>query len=251
VQVLDRLTGEPFYTAYKRRVRRLLRPRPAGRYLDVGAGAGTDAARLAAEHGATVVAVDRSLTMLTTARDRGVSLVVAADAERLPFPDGSFDGTWADRVLQHLADPERALDELIRVTAPAGRLVLVDPDYDTQVLDIADQWLARRVLRFRADRMLRHGALAHRHAGLLAARGCTHTQVEARTLVVRDPRAVDNVMGLRDWAQIAHEHGVLSETEVRAWAGQLDQAVAAGRFLYAVTFFLTAATMPAVPHRSA
>jgi SAM-dependent methyltransferase len=244
VQVLDRLTREPFYAAYKRHVRQLLRPRSAGRYLDVGAGTGTDAAQLAVEARATVVAVDRSLTMLTTARGRGVSHIVAADAQRLPFPNGSFDGTWADRVLQHLANPEQALDELIRVTAPGGRVVLADPDYDTQVLDIADQQLARRVLRFRADHMLRHGTLAHRHVGLLAARGCTDTHIETHTLVVRDPQAVDNVMGLRNWAQIAHDQGVLSETAVEAWTSQLDQAIADGRFLYAVTFFITVAIMP-------
>jgi SAM-dependent methyltransferase len=245
VAVLDRLASEPFYAAYKRRIRQLLQPHPGGRYLEVGAGTGTDAAQLAADTDATVVAVDRAHTMLSTARDRGVPHVVLADAHQLPFADHAFGGVWADRVLQHLTDPEHALDELIRVTTPAGRLVVADPDYDTQVLDLADQQLARRVLRFRADRMLRHGTLAHRHAGLLAARGLTDIQVEAPTLVVRDPHVVDNVMGLRTWAQTASQQGVLTHAQAQAWTSQLDQAVAEGRFTYAVTFFITAATTPA------
>jgi SAM-dependent methyltransferase len=244
VQVLDRLASEPFHAAYKRRIHQLLQPRPEGRYLDVGAGTGADALHLAAATGATVVATDPAHTMLTTARDRGLPRVVAGDAHHLPFGDGCFDGAWADRVLQHLTDHEQALDELIRVTTPSGRLVLADPDYDTQVLDIADQQLARRVLRFRADHMLRHGTLAHRHAGLLAARGLAEVQVEAHTLVVRDPHAVDNVMGLRSWAQTAHDQGVISQAEVQAWTNHFDQAVADGRFLYAVTVFVTAAVTP-------
>jgi len=244
VGVLDRLASEPFYAAYKRRIRQLLHPRPNHRYLEVGAGTGADAAQLAADTNATVIAVDRAHTMLATARDRGVPHVVAADAHRLPFADHGFDGAWADRVLQHLTDPEHALDELIRVITPAGRLVVADPDYDTQVLDLANQQLARRVLRFRADHMLRHGILAHRHAGLLSARGLIDVQVEAYTLVVRYPHAVDNVMGLRTWAQTACQQGVLTHAEVRAWTSQLDQAVAEGRFTYAVTFFITAATTP-------
>lgn len=244
VQVLDRLTSEPFYAAYKRRVRELLRPRRAGRYLEIGSGTGVDAVQVAAEAAATVVAVDRSLTMLTTARDRGVSYPVAADAHELPFGDGAFDGAWADRVLQHLANPERALDELMRVTAPGGRLVLADPDYDTQVLDIADQQLARRVLRFRADHVLRHGTLAHRHVGLVTARGGIDVDVEAHTLVVRNPRSVDNVMGLRTWAQLASDRGGLPDAVVEAWTRQVDEAIADGRFLYAVTFFITALTVP-------
>ncbi|GHH29457.1 hypothetical protein GCM10018780_87520 [Streptomyces lanatus] len=122
---------------------------------------------------------------------------VVADGHRLPFAAGQFDGAWADRVLQHVVEPGRVLDDLLRVVRPGGRVALADPDYDTQVLDINDQELARRVLRFRADAGLRNGALAHRHAGLLAARGLHDITAEARTLVVRDPLAADHVMGLR------------------------------------------------------
>jgi hypothetical protein len=64
------------------------------------------------------------------------------------------------------------------------------------------------------------------------------------TLVVRDPTAVDNVMGLRTWAATAHEHGALTSVDAASWAPAIDRAVASGRFLYAVTFFLTNGTKP-------
>jgi len=245
VTTLDRLADEPFYRAYQRRVRELLRPAAAGRYLEVGAGAGTGAARLRDDHHARVVTVDRSRTMATAMATRGLTGVAVADAHRLPFAAGTFDGAWADRTLQHLVDPHRGVDELVRVVRPGGRIGLTDPDYDTQVLDIADQRLARRVLRFRADLALRNGTLAHQHAGILAARGLADVDVEAHTLVVRDPTAVDHVLGLRSWAATAAAGGHLTVAEAHAFESQVDRAVAAGRFLYAVTFFLTAATVSA------
>jgi hypothetical protein len=64
------------------------------------------------------------------------------------------------------------------------------------------------------------------------------------TLVVRDATAVDNVMGLRTWAATAHERGLLAAEDAAAWPQAIDQAVATGRFLYAVTFFLTVGTKP-------
>ncbi|MGW1057001.1 methyltransferase domain-containing protein [Micromonospora rubida] len=243
IGVLDRLTEEPFYQEYQQRVRELLHPAPGRRYLDVGAGRGASAARLKNDHGVSVGTVDHSLTMAAAMRARGLTQCIAADAHHLPFLNNSFDGAWADRTLQHLADPHAAIKELIRVVRPAGRVVLADPDYDTQVLDIADQSLARRVLRFRADALLRNGTLAHQHAGLLATHGLVDVTVEPRTLLVRNPTAVDNVLGLRSWAATAAQRGALDPAEARSFEDQFDDAVTAHRFTYAVTFFLTAATV--------
>jgi len=64
------------------------------------------------------------------------------------------------------------------------------------------------------------------------------------TLVVRDHRAVDGVLGLRSWAEGAQEAGLLSAADATRWPVLFDRAVATGRFLYAVTFFLTVGTKP-------
>ena len=45
----------------------------------------------------------------------------------------------ADRTFQHLIEPELALAEMLRVTRSGGRVVVVDPGYDTQVVDVDDQ----------------------------------------------------------------------------------------------------------------
>jgi SAM-dependent methyltransferase len=239
VEVLDTLHREPFYASYKARLIERLAPRPDGRYLEIGGGTGADARAVAAQSGATVVMLDGSKTMAGEARRRGLTTATVGDATALPFPDGSFDGCWADRTFQHLADPQRALAELVRVTRPGGRLVTIDPDYDTQVVDVADQALARRVLRWRAEHCLRHGTLAHRMAGMFVDVELTEVRVDPMTLLVRDPKAVDNVMGLRSWAGSAHAAGQLSAEDAATWPLQIDAAIAAGRFLYAVTFFLT------------
>jgi SAM-dependent methyltransferase len=239
VRCVDLIQREPFYADYKARVTALLALAPGDDYLDLGGGAGDDALRRAAATGARPTLLDSSATMAVEDRRRGLARAVVGDAAALPFADGSFDACSADRVFQHLADPDAALSELARVTRPGGRLVIVDPDYDTQVVECADQDLARAMRRFRADHALRNGTLAHRMAGRFAAVGLRDIQVEARTLVVRDPAAVDNVMGLRTWAESAHAHGLISAEEAARWPALLDAAVAAGGFLYAVTFFLT------------
>jgi SAM-dependent methyltransferase len=244
IGVLDRLREEPEYAAYKRRIVELLEPVSEGRYLDVGTGTGTDALALASGLGVEVVGVDVSRTMVDEARRRGLREAHVARAESLPFPDASFDGCWADRTFQHLAEPEIALAEMVRVAKPGGRVVVADPDYDTQVVDVADQQLARRVLSYRADHALRNGTLAHRMGGVFVRAGLRDVSVEAAPVILRDPTALDNALGLRSWAAVAHERGLLDAADVERWEETIDRSIADGHFLYSFSLFLTAGTKP-------
>ena len=235
IDVLDRLQREPFYRAYKERVREILSPRPTGLYLEVGAGAGSDALAL----GARVIGVDSSQTMCREARARGLSRVVKANAEALPLPSDLVDGGWGDRTFQHLADPGRALAELVRVMKVGATLVVVDPDYGTQAMDFPDLELAQKVLAFRAHHALRNGTLAGRMGQCFGEAGLCDVATEERVLVVRDPTAVDNVMGLRSWARAALACGMMSEAEAQRFEALYDRVVADGSFRWSVSFFIT------------
>jgi SAM-dependent methyltransferase len=52
---------------------------------------------------------------------------VAADAERLPFPDDVFQRVECDAVLEHVRDPVKVMSEIHRVLAPGGFVHLVTP----------------------------------------------------------------------------------------------------------------------------
>lgn len=190
VRVLDTVRQEPLNAAYKQRTVELLDPQTGGCYLEVGTGTGDDALAFAARFSTSIVGVDSSSVMVEEARRRGLMDAVAADAHALPFEADRFDGAWADRTFQHLADPAAALGEMVRVVKPGGRIVVADPDYGTQGAAVADQELARRVLRFRAEFALRNDTLAHQMARLFAQAGLTDVRVEMVPIVLHDPTAL-------------------------------------------------------------
>jgi SAM-dependent methyltransferase len=186
----DRIDRWPAVAAYKRIVDdRIGGERPV---LDVGCGTGFDLVRI----GAGGVGVDRSFTMAR--RAHRVSPVAIADAAALPFVDGAFAAVRADRVLQHLPDPERALDELVRVVRPGGVVAVADPDQGTLVIELP--WvrpaLVEVMRRDRRDRQYRNGLLSRSYARLLAARGLLDVSVDATTLVLTDP---DDAFGFPAW----------------------------------------------------
>ncbi len=105
--------------------------RPGDRVLDVAGGPGTLAAAVRGLVAAvTVVDVATGLLALVP---EGIERVEAR-AEQLPFPAGSFDLVTCVNALHHIARPARALDEMARVLAPGGRIVLEDyaPDPDAR-----------------------------------------------------------------------------------------------------------------------
>jgi SAM-dependent methyltransferase len=103
---------------------RLDRLLPAGTIADIGAGDGFTAERLARPD-RRIVAVEPARGMIATRRRL---TWVQADAEALPFADGSLDGayaTWA-YFFSRAFDPTPGLAELHRAVKPGGTIVIVD-----------------------------------------------------------------------------------------------------------------------------
>jgi ubiquinone/menaquinone biosynthesis C-methylase UbiE len=102
--------------------------------LDAGCGTGFLSFELTAR-GHHVTGVDFAPAMIAEARKKAAARSVSirfeeADAERLPFPAGSFDLVISRHVLWTLPHPEAAIDEWSRVLRPGGRLVVVDSQVD-------------------------------------------------------------------------------------------------------------------------
>jgi arsenite methyltransferase len=107
---------------------------PGERVLDLGSGAGTDsliAAQMVGEHG-HVTGIDMTPAMLAKARAAAAELsatnveCVESEAERLPFPDWSFDVVISNGVIDLIPDKDAVFAELFRVLAPGGRMQIAD-----------------------------------------------------------------------------------------------------------------------------
>ena len=116
--------------------RRMARAAGAGegqRFLDVAAGTG-DSSLALARRGAQVVSTDFTQAMLrlgpTKFRRKGLADRIwassAADAQRLPFQDRSFDGVTICYGIRNVEDRGRAYAEFLRVLKPGGRLAILE-----------------------------------------------------------------------------------------------------------------------------
>lgn len=109
---------------------------PGSSLLDVGCGPGSITADLAQRVApGPVTAVDSSAEAVelarATARAAGVDNIdfQVTDVHQMELPDDTFDVVHAHQVLQHVADPVRALSEMRRVARPGGIVAACDSDY--------------------------------------------------------------------------------------------------------------------------
>jgi demethylmenaquinone methyltransferase/2-methoxy-6-polyprenyl-1,4-benzoquinol methylase len=136
--------------------------RPGDRVLDIAGGTGDLARAFAPRVGerGEVVLTDINEAMLRVGRDRlldaGLGLpTVVCDAERLPWPDASFDLVTVAFGLRNMTHKEQALAEMGRVLRPGGRLLVLEfsrpaaplkPFYDFysfRLMPLIGQWVAK------------------------------------------------------------------------------------------------------------
>lgn len=140
-------------------------PFAQGRVLEVGCGTGVLLQRLACRGEAVGVDVSDGMLKKAAARlgERGTGKLVRADAQRLPFKDGSFDSTVSTFALTAVPDLDVALAEMVRVIRDGGRLVVVsvgDPESNSRLTRMATAaWRA-------AGDIIRDEAAALRNLGL-------------------------------------------------------------------------------------
>jgi SAM-dependent methyltransferase len=119
------------------------------RALDVGCGPGALTAELVRRLGPdSVAAVDPSERFAAAARERhpGVDVRLSS-AEDLPYPDGTFDATFAQLVVHFMTDPVAGLAEMARVTRPDGVVAACVWDLAGERAPISAFWQAAHEVR--------------------------------------------------------------------------------------------------------
>ncbi len=139
--IYDRLIGPPDTN----RLQNLLKLPTNGWLLDGGGGTGRVSSHLSALVDNIVVS-DLSLHMLKKAQKKPVR-PVRAHVEHLPFSDNTFDRVLVVDALHHFCDQQEAVEDLLRVLKPTGRLVIEEPDFNhkgVKLLALAEKVLLMR-----------------------------------------------------------------------------------------------------------
>lgn len=221
---------------------------PGARVLDVGCGFGLESLRLArlVQSGGSVTGIDISDRFIADARRRasaaGLTIDFAeGDAQRLAFPDDSFDVARTERVLVYLSDPAAALAEMIRVTRPGGAIAIIEPDFGTQAINVPDREITRKVLAHECDTDVVNGWLVRDLRAMLADAGLHKIELATRMVVYDPDLATEYFTGI---GRIAGVSRVIDGGEMAYWEDTIADLHRTGRLFAAIGYYLFTARLP-------
>lgn len=247
---LDSFADLASVRAYKEESFRLLRLQPGQSVLDVGCGSGDDARALAELVGGNgrVVGLDASEVAITEAvrRSAGSSAPLefqTGDVHDLHFASEEFHAVRADRVFQHVEDPERALGELMRVTRRGGLVNVAEPDWDTLIVDSNDQAVTRQIVRYGCD-AIRNGWIGRKLRSMFLDVGFEDVKVSGIVIILTNLALADRIFGLTDIAHSAADAGVITGDQAMAWLDALRRSDRTGRVFVSATGYLVVGRKP-------
>lgn len=220
---------------------------PGHKVLDVGCGPGTDTIALGRLVGPTghVSGVDYDAAMVAEANLRTESSAGSAwvahrqaDASALPWGANEFDACRSERLFQHLFNPEQALAEMVRVTKPGGRVVVLDTDWGSFSIDTEETDIERRLARVYVERCLHNGYSGRQLYRLFKRQNLEDLNIEMLPTFVTSYAVARQIVLLDRTEKEALATGVVTEHELKRWHISLERADAEGVFFCSASVVL-------------
>jgi SAM-dependent methyltransferase len=220
--------------------------------LEAGCGPGTALDQIL-EHvgpGGRVVGIDPTVAFVEEARRRTRARGAPnaeyreGDIREIPFPDATFDATFCDKVLIHVGPTERCLQEMVRVTRPAGRVGAMEWDLCAMSLHSDQPELTATMIQLGCEMQYRGGA-GRALKDVFRAAGLRDILFRAHLLHTTD---LDAAPGwrylLKNRADRAVAKAVLDEATVQRWLDHFEVVNRRGAFCCSIILYTCAGTRP-------
>ena len=241
IDILDVFDGLPGIQALKKAAIERCQIREGMWILDAGCGTGLETVRLARLVGSSgnVIGLDASRNLLAEAsrRVQGSRLPIEyreGDVHKLPFPDNYFDVARAERLFLYVTDPRKALAELVRVTKIDGVVYVIEPDFETQTINLSDRGLVRKILQFDCDHETRNGWIGRELPQLFRACGLVDIDVET-SVVIYEPRSFSPYF--LETAHSAFQNGVITTDELQVWRDEIHSLLDREELFCTISYF--------------
>ncbi len=245
-EYIEKRSKYPDQVQINLRFRDILNPKPGEHLLDVGCGSGVLSRLIAPflEPGGSITGIDNSPGIISFAleqasKDNLVNLIQfkVGDAEDLPCQDNNFDSVFATRLLLHVNDPLRVVEELIRTVKSGGKIALMDWDFETLTVDHPNRKVTRKILHWRTDHKDGNNWSGRQLFSLLNANGLKDINICPLVSIATDENS-SLTQSIRHAASGALDQKIITEEEYNAWMLELENRLQLNHFFSSIVYFI-------------
>jgi ubiquinone/menaquinone biosynthesis C-methylase UbiE len=233
-------------------LRDILNPQAEDRLLELGSGSGV-LCRLMAQNVSPkghIIGIDTSPEMVKLSQeyahkenlDNLITFEVG-EASKLDYPNGSFNGAFAARLLIYITNPLEIITELIRVVKSGGRIVLMDWDFETLVVDHSNRELTRRIFHWRNDNKDGNNWSGRQLYRLLKIGGLKEITVFPVVTTTTDESS-SLTQSLWHAASGALEQGIINNKEYESWISELKSSIQKQQYFAGIVYFIVRGLVP-------
>ena len=189
-----------------------------GTIIDLGCGTGIDVLNMDAvlSRKIKLVGIDHDDAMLEKGRAANASDRVAfiqSEATNIPFASDSIAGLRAERLVQHLAHPEKVFDEIHRVLQKDHPLVIVETDWSGLIFYDENIAVQQKVIDYLTNIKINNGFASRKLIGYLRNSGFSNINIQVVPFILKTLEEANNYLWIEVILNEAKEKGYLSEEE--------------------------------------
>jgi ubiquinone/menaquinone biosynthesis C-methylase UbiE len=218
----------------------------------VGSGSGVLCRLIAPklEPGGSIRGIDISSKIISLAREYAYKEKLdhliqfeVGDALKLTYPDAFFDGAFAARLLLYITNSQEVIAELTRVVKSTGRIVLMDWDFETLVVDHSDRDLTRRIFHWRNDHKDGNNWSGRQLFRLMKIQGLKEvTTYPVITIATEENNSL--TQSLWHAASGAFEQKIITAQEHESWISELKSRIKNHQFFASIVYFIVWGIVP-------
>ena len=244
LQYLEQASEEQAVTNIRKFMQNKMKILPGHKVLDVDCGLGKEVLNIAKLVGSSglVVGIDaneEAITKITNnlALETTNIKFIVQNAENITYSDNFFDSSRSERVFQHLKNPDKVLDEMIRVTKSGGTIAIVDPDWDSLMITSDNKSITRKVVSKDSDLKL-NGSMGIKLVPMFKKHNLKDIEAEPYVIQTDNFNLASLYLDLeRAVKSLASENKITNE-EATSWVNELKEKDKRGLFYCAMVVFI-------------